>query len=296
MSETAPALALFTRTAQAVANDVIESYSTSFGMATRMLGKRHRAHVRNIYALVRVADELVDGVAREAGLSSAQQADALVRYEEETHRAMAIGYSPDVIIHAFAHTAREAGIGEDLTGPFFDAMRTDLKGNGDTVTVFDQDAHEAYVYGSAEVVGLMCLRVFLRESSISSEDRARLEHGARRLGVAFQNINFLRDLADDTARLGRDYLGVETTLTEEDRDRWVDAVRAQLKDADDVMHLLPADARGAVRAAHALFGNLTERVARTAPADLYRTRIRVPAHVKLGLVVKSKTMAGKGQP
>lgn len=294
MSQPAPALALFTGTAQRVANDVIESYSTSFGMATRMLGKRHRAHVRNIYALVRVADELVDGVAREAGLTSVQQADALARYEEETHRAMTLGYSPDVVIHAFAHTARQAGIGEDLTRPFFNAMRTDLEGAAEELTVFDKAAHEEYVYGSAEVVGLMCVRVFLRESSISSEERARLEYGARRLGVAFQNINFLRDLADDTARLGRDYLGVETTLSEQDRDRWVNEVRAQLHDARQVMHLLPADARGAVLAAHALFGNLTKRVARTDPADLYRTRIRVPAPVKLGLVVKSKALAGRG--
>ncbi len=279
-------LARFTSTAQAVASDVIDSYSTSFGMATRLLGKRHRTHVRNIYAMVRVADELVDGVALEAGLTPEEQADALATYIAHTHQAMKTGYSPDLIIHAFAHTARESGIGEDLTQPFFDSMRADLADEGDGLTVFDEQAHEAYVYGSAEVVGLMCLRVFLRDSFVTEAEREQLEYGARRLGVAFQNVNFLRDLADDTERLGRDYLGVDRRLTVEDRDRWVAAVRAQLADAAQVMPLLPADARVAVRTAHSLFANLTNRVARTAPDDLYRTRIRVPGPVKLALTAR----------
>lgn len=122
----------FTRTAERAANQVIAAYSTSFGLACRLLGRRHRQHVRNIYALVRVADELVDGVTAEAGLSYQEQCDALAHFIDETHRAVKLGYSSDLIIHAFAQTARAARIDESLIDPFFDSMRTDLGGRTGT--------------------------------------------------------------------------------------------------------------------------------------------------------------------
>lgn len=297
-AEAAPALARFTRTAEVAADDVIGAYSTSFGLATRLLGPRHRQHVRNIYAMVRVADEIVDGVAAEAGLSIAEQAAALDRYIADTHRAMRTGYSSDLVIHAFATTARAAGIDESLTQPFFDSMRADLGGEsagenaGEPAApraplVYDADAHARYVHGSAEVVGLMCLRVFLRDRDVTAAQRAELEFGASRLGAAFQNINFLRDLADDTARLGRSYLGAEDRLSDADRNAWVRTVRAQLDDARRVIPLLPKDARAAVRSALALFAALTDRVDRTPAADLYRTRVRVPDPVKAGLAARA---------
>ena len=282
-----PSLLHFSRTAEVVAHDVIDAYSTSFGIATRLLGKRHRAHVRNIYALVRVADEIVDGVASEAGLSPNEQAEALVRYRDETHRAMGCGYSSDLVVHAFALTAREAGIDESLTQPFFDSMLADVTGLSGEQAVFDAREHTEYVYGSAEVVGLMCLRVFLRNSIVSDTEQERLVHGARSLGAAFQNINFLRDLADDTARLGRSYLGVEGTLTDGDRDRWVSEVRHQLAEAKEAIPLLPIDARAAVRSAWELFAALTNKVARTSASELYRRRIRVADPIKLGIAARA---------
>ena len=100
-----PALDTFTRTAERAANEVLDSYSTSFGLATRLLGARHRQHVRNTYALVRVADEIVDGVAAQAGLSLAQQREALDSFRRETERALVSGYSADVVVHAFAVTS-----------------------------------------------------------------------------------------------------------------------------------------------------------------------------------------------
>lgn len=273
-------LTLFTRTAEVASENVIGSYSTSFGIATRLLGKRHRSHVRNIYALVRVADEIADGVAEEAGLSRAEQLEALRRYSAETSLAMRTGYSSDLVIHSFARTAREAGIDETLTDPFFESMRTDLLDAGGRRVVFDRESHAAYVHGSAEVVGLMCLCVFVRGRALGDSERRRLEHGASRLGAAFQNINFLRDLGDDTARLGRSYLGSSGLLTEDELRFWVAEIRSQLSDAREVVPLLPADARAAVRSALALFANLTDRVARTPAAELHRTRIRVPDPVK----------------
>lgn len=274
------ALRRFSRTAEIATSDVIRTYSTSFGLATRLLGRRHRQHVRNIYAMVRIADEIVDGVAAEAGLDAGAQAAALDSYIAETHRSMRTGYSSDLILHAFARTARECGIGEDLTQPFFASMRADIAGESG-FTAYDADAHAAYVYGSAEVVGLMCLRVFLRDAARTPAELDILDRGARRLGAAFQNVNFLRDLADDTDRLQRGYLGGSARLTDADRDAWVDTVHRQLADARAAIPLLPKDARAAVRSALALFAALTRKVARTPADELYRRRVRVPDPVKV---------------
>ncbi|MDF2561105.1 MAG: phytoene synthase [Microbacterium sp.] len=280
------ALRRFSRTAEIATSDVIRTYSTSFGLATRLLGRRHRQHVRNIYAMVRIADEIVDGVAAEAGLDSAAQSAALASYVAETHRSMRSGYSSDLILHAFARTARECGIGEDLTTPFFDSMTADIAGEAG-FAAYDADAHAAYVYGSAEVVGLMCLQVFLRDSSRTPAELEVLRRGARQLGAAFQNVNFLRDLADDTDRLHRGYLGGTARLSDADRDAWVATIRQQLADARTAIPLLPKDARAAVRSALALFAALTRRVSQT-PADvLYRRRVRVPDPIKAVLAARA---------
>ena len=280
------ALHRFNRTAEIATTDVIRTYSTSFGLATRLLGARHRQHVRNIYAMVRIADEIVDGVAAEAGLDSTAQSAALDSYIAETHRSMRTGYSSDLILHAFARTARECGIGEELTQPFFDSMRADIS-TGTEFAGYDTDAHAAYVYGSAEVVGLMCLQVFLRGAERTPEELETLRRGARRLGAAFQNVNFLRDLADDTDRLHRGYLGGQDRLTDADRDAWVVEIHRQLDDARTAIPLLPKDARAAVRSALALFAALTRRVARTPAEVLYRRRVRVPDPVKAALAARA---------
>lgn len=289
MSETSPA-ERYLDAAQRASAEVIHRYSTSFGAATRLLGRRHRAHVRNIYALVRVADELVDGVATAAGLDPRAQHDALDRYVQETERAVETGFSTDLVIHAFAHTARTAGIDRQLTAPFFASMRADVRADTDPSDTPDPvrhltpDEHERYVFGSAEVVGLMCLRVFLRDETRSPDELARLERGARQLGAAFQNINFLRDLADDTGRLGRGYLGTAERLDDDAKHSWLRTIEGQLHDAAAVLPLLPADARVAVRCALRLFAALSERLARV-PADrLYRERVRLGASRKIGIV------------
>lgn len=280
------ALRRFNRTAEIATTDVIRAYSTSFGLATRLLGTRHRQHVRNIYAMVRIADEIVDGVAAEAGLDASAQTAALASYIAETHRSMRTGYSSDLVLHAFARTARECAIGEDLTQPFFDSMTADITPD-EAFAAYDADAHARYVYGSAEVVGLMCLQVFLRGADRTDEERTVLVHGARQLGAAFQNVNFLRDLADDTDRLQRGYLGGSARLTDADRDAWVDTVHRQLDDARAAIPLLPKDARAAVRSALALFAALTRRVARTPAEVLYRKRVRVPDPVKAALAARA---------
>ncbi|WGD36409.1 squalene/phytoene synthase family protein [Lysinibacter sp. HNR] len=287
MTSNDSALHQFTRTAELAADEVITAYSTSFGLATKLLGRRHRQHVRNIYALVRIADEIVDGVASEAGLGVPEQQRVLDRYVEDTYCAMRTGYSCDLVIHAFASTARAASIDEALVRPFFESMYQDLSGDLHAPLVFDEQAHSRYIYGSAEVVGLMCLRVFVRDRRLDESQWQQLEYGARQLGAAFQNINFLRDLADDTDRLGRSYLSKNPHLTDEDRLLWVRTVRSQLKNARATIALLPKDSRAAVRSALALFSALTDRVERTPVEELYRSRVRVPDLLKAALAARA---------
>ena len=300
---------------ESAADQVIRAYSTSFGAATRLLGRRHRRHIRNIYALVRVADELVDGVAADAHLDHDEQLSRLNALETETLSAISSGYSSNPIVHAFATTARESGIDARLTTPFFDSMRTDLDPAGAAAMAreprfapaatdpaaampvteshrFSSAAHAAYVYGSAEVVGLMCLRVFIRGQALTDERLSRLENGARNLGAAFQNVNFLRDLADDTQRLQRSYLSTSGAMTDDDKADWVRTIRTQLDAARDAVPLLPADARIGVDCARRLFCALTDRIDNRTVQQILHERVRVAQPIKLALIARSLSTRG----
>ncbi|MGV8858308.1 phytoene/squalene synthase family protein [Rhodoglobus sp.] len=272
-------LKLYDRVAEDAASIVIRSYSTSFSAASRLLGVDVRQHVENIYALVRIADEIVDGGAEEAGLDLISTSRQLTELERETELAMEQGFSSNLIVHAFALTAREVSFGAELTAPFFESMRMDL-----SQKVHDQASFERYVYGSAEVVGLMCLCAFLHGHDVTDDKRAKLEHGARALGAAFQKVNFLRDLADDFETLGRSYFpGIDVaTFTEEEKVRLLDDLDNDLRDAA-IGSELPPSSRKAVALAHSLFAQLSKRIRATPASELVRTRVRVPDVVKLRL-------------
>jgi len=256
---------------------VIRRYSTSFGLASRLLGDDVRQHVENIYALVRVADEIVDGSGEDAGLDLLATGQTLNALEAETELAIEIGFSANLVVHAFALTARETGFGRELTVPFFESMRMDL-----TATEHDQPSFERYIYGSAEVVGLMCLRAFLQHHATTADELARFETGARALGAAFQKINFLRDLAADFDALGRSYFpGVRVdAFTEHDKLRLLDDIDADLAVSATVVRLLPRDSRRAVALAQGLFTELSRRLRHTPAERLRTTRVRVPNPVK----------------
>jgi phytoene synthase len=268
---------LYDKVAEETASIVIHRYSTSFGLASRLLAPGVRQHVENIYALVRVADEIVDGAAVESGLDTAGAGRQLDALERETETAMAEGFSANLVVHAFALTARETGFATEYTAPFFDSMRTDL-----TATEHDQESFDRYVYGSAEVVGLMCLRAFLAGVEVSEEQNARFIEGATALGAAFQKVNFLRDLAADFETLGRSYFpGVSVdSFTEQDKIRLLDDIDNDLRVSARTIPELPAGSRRAVALAQGLFAELSVRL-RATPADrLRRVRVRVPNPVK----------------
>ncbi|SKC81028.1 phytoene/squalene synthase family protein [Krasilnikoviella flava] len=255
---------------------VIRAYSSSFGWACRLLGDPVRDHVRTVYALVRVADEIVDDP--RPVLTPAERDELLTELEREVGRARARGRSSNLVVHAFARTARTFGIGDDLVAPFFASMRADL-----TATAHDDASFAAYVHGSAEVVGLMCLRVFVAGDEAAYD---RLAPGAARLGAAFQKVNFLRDLAEDVDARGRSYFpGLDVdAFDDDDRDRLLADVDADLRAAAAVIDDLPRTSRRAVRVAHDLFAELSRRLAATPAATIRRERVRVPDLVKARLV------------
>ncbi len=273
-------MTLYDDVAEETASVVIRRYSTSFGLASRLLGAGVRQHVENIYALVRVADEIVDGSAEAAGLDPAAVAASLDALEAETELAMTTGFSANLVVHAFALTARATNFGTELTRPFFASMRADL-----SATEHDQASFDLYVYGSAEVVGLMCLRAFvLGETGVDYESLAT---GARALGAAFQKVNFLRDLAADFDTLGRSYFpGIRVeSFSEADKVRLLDDIDADLAVSAATLPRLPASSRRAVALAQFLFAELSRRLRATPAATLRTTRVRVPNPVKVRLAL-----------
>jgi phytoene synthase len=279
-----PRANLYDRVAEEASSVVIRRYSTSFGLACRLLEPRVRRHVENVYALVRLADEIVDGEATAAGLTIVDVTRQLGELEKQTEFAMDKGYSSNLVVHAFGLTARATGFGRSLTTPFFDSMRSDL-----TETEYDQKSFDLYVHGSAEVVGLMCLHAFLSGTGQTLEQRTELERGARALGAAFQKINFLRDLGSDFRDLGRSYFPGVTiaSFDDADKNRLLDDIDADLRISAAAIPELPAGSRRAVALAQALFTELATRL-RATPADrLLVTRVRVPGPVKARLAAEA---------
>lgn len=279
-------LELYNATAKASASVVIRRYSTSFGWASRLLDEEVRSDIARIYALVRIADELVDGPAEAAGVDLRMRGVLLDELEAETARALELGYSTNLVVHAFALTARQHGIEMKLCRPFFTSMRKDLDAGS-----FDADELNEYIYGSAEVVGLMCLAVFESDRVRTDDQSAKLNDGARRLGAAFQKVNFLRDFADDRDDLGRAYLpGTTTALTEQSKAEVIASIRADLRAADSAIALLEPGCRSAVWAARAMFGELTDRIESTPVSTLTHTRVRVPNAVKASILARALRM------
>ncbi len=278
-------LARYDAMADRAAAAVIGQYSTSFGMSTNLLSPRIRRDIRNLYAMVRIADEIVDGTADAAGITDV--AAALDAYEAQILKAPGVRFHTDPVVHAYAQTARRCRFDDEHVAAFFRSMRRDL-----TQTEYTDESLEDYIYGSAEVIGLLCLAVFYAEEELSESTRAELEHGARSLGAAFQKINFLRDLREDTQGLGRSYFASSAQrLDDAAKDESVASIRADLAAARRVIPQLPLSARAGVLAATELFSDLTDRLAAAPAAELTQRRFSVPAHRKAVLIARAVARA-----
>ena len=279
-------LELYTHAAEQSSNAVIASYSTSFGVATKLLAPQIRQHVRNIYALVRVADEIVDGAAAEArnGGGNVEPSVALDQLEAEIYKTMRSKFSTNLVVHAFAATAAETGFARGIIEPFFASMRMDLWPRKHNAESFSK-----YVYGSAEVVGLMCLHAFIKESDFSPEDYKQIVKSARALGAAFQKVNFLRDLSADFEKLGRSYFPDvnPASFNESQKAQLLADIRSDLSTSSQALKFLPSSSRKAVSAAQMLFTELANRIDKTPAEQMLRARISVPNTTKLFIVIKA---------
>lgn len=282
------ALGLYNRVAVKASHQVIKRYSTSFSMATLMLSPQIRRDIRNLYSVVRIADEIVDGTALAAGYTPTELATLLDDYEAAVLAAPAQHFHTDLVLQAYGDTARRCDFQEEHVVAFFASMRRDL-----TASEHDPGSFEAYVYGSAEVIGLLCLSVFNQGRPISAARRQQMREGARALGAAFQKINFLRDLAEDQQELGRTYFPGTTAgaLTEPQKQQLIADIRVDLATAERTYPALPVQARIGVIAAALLFEGLTDRIEQTPAATLLEERISIPITTKL-MILGRATVKG----
>ncbi len=271
-------LALYDKTACRASAQVIRGYSTSFGAGARLLDKTTCRHITSIYAMVRVADEIVDTY---RGPDSRELLDG---FERDVHACMDGGFGTNLVAHAFGLTAREVGLTKDMTAPFFASMRMDLETTEHTPASFDR-----YVYGSAEVIGEMCLAAFVATADGPGHASPDVREGARRLGAAYQKINFLRDLATDFESLGRSYFpGVTaTSLTDATLASLVDDCRSDIRAAELCLPALPRRARIAVATTIDIYSRLLRRIERTPASRLCSERVRVSNPVKAALAARN---------
>ncbi|MDX2358221.1 phytoene/squalene synthase family protein [Dietzia sp. PP-33] len=276
----------FTEAARKCSEVILRRYSTSFALACRLLAPATRPHVAAVYAWARVGDEVVDGAMDDPVAARELIDDARRR----THRAVERGLDPDPVTHAFADTARRFGIGARLIDPFYDSMEADLE-----VTEHTEESLRRYIHGSAEVIGEMCLRTFAG-GGLGDDDE--LAAGARALGSAFQKVNFLRDIREDSLELGRNYLPGRDprALTDTDVRELADDVDADLRVARAAIDRIPGRDRLAVLAAHDLFAELNDRLRAAGAAGVSAGRVRVPNPVKLAVIGRAASGRGRAVP
>ncbi len=267
---------LFDKVSYGCSKLVTETYSTSFSLATKMLAPSIRPDIYNIYGFVRFADEIVDtfhDYDREALFNS---------FENQLETALKNRISLNPILNSFQHTYHKYGIPHNLVASFMKSMRMDLTKS----TYKTTQEYKDYIYGSADVVGLMCLMVFVKGNKSEYE---RLKESAMSLGSAFQKVNFLRDLKSDFEELHRSYFP-NTNLKELDevsKTRIINEIKADFENSFKGILQLPNEAKLGVYTAYKYYYKLLVKLEKTPSTQIKNTRIRVPDYQKFGLLAKS---------
>ena len=255
---------------------VTQSYSTSFSLAVYMLAPSIREAIYSIYGFVRFADEIVDS------FHDFDKQALLDDFEAEYYKAFANGISLNPILNSFQQTVREFNIGDELIQSFLKSMKMDLiKSDYNTKAEYDD-----YIYGSADVVGLMCLKVFVAGQQ---ERYEKLNHEAMRLGSAFQKVNFLRDLKDDNLVLNRNYFpGVDLNSFDDNAKAMIIAeIEEDFRVAKEGIKKLPIEAKFGVYTAYVYYRKLLRKLENTPSHEIGNTRIRVSNYTKAGLLAQS---------
>lgn len=254
---------------------ITQRYSTSFSLGIRVFDKEYRGPIYAIYGFVRFADEIVDT------FHDFPKAELLQRFREDTYRAIKEGISLNPVLHAFQETVNRYNIEKELIDAFLDSMEMDLH-----FQTYGDHLYKQYIYGSAEVVGLMCLRVFCNGDEQAYQS---LKAPARSLGSAFQKINFLRDMGSDFQERGRVYFpGVDfTSFTEEDKTQIEADIKKDFDDAYAGIIQLPRGVRLGVYLAYRYYTKLFQKIKRAPARRVTTERIRVHDGRKVMLLLGS---------
>lgn len=255
---------------------VTAEYSTSFSSAARLLAPRVRKAIYAIYGFVRYADEIVDS------FHEYPQEELLDEFEAEYYKSIEREISINPILNCFQQVVRQYNIDDYLVKAFLKSMKSDLQ-EKDYVNADDL---KTYIYGSADVVGLMCLKVFVNGNKGEFD---RLKSSAMRLGSAFQKVNFLRDLKDDTQRLNRSYFPQFdfNNITPEDKNLIIQDIEMDFKVAFSGIKSLPIDAKLGVYCAYRYYLQLLKKLKRVNSTEILNTRIRVSNPMKIIILGKS---------
>lgn len=255
---------------------ITKSYSTSFSIAVGFLSGDERKAIYSIYGFVRFADEIVDT------FHNSNKEKLLHEFERDYYEALAQKMSLNPVLHSFQITVRKYNIPDEFIRAFLSSMKSDLVKSDFTT----REEIETYIYGSADVVGLMCLKVFIRgDENLWNE----LSPAAKKLGSAFQKVNFLRDLRNDTEALKRHYFPEMAggIFNEEIKDKIIRDIEKDFIDSYQGLKRLPGRSKLAVYIAYKYYLSLLRRIKRTPAERVMKTRIRVPDYEKLFLLCRA---------
>lgn len=253
---------------------VTTGYSTSFSLGIRTLAAEHRPAVYAIYGFVRLADEIVDT------FFDQKQREMLEKFRQDTAGAIAEGVSSNPVLHSFQWAVNTYNIDREFIDAFLYSMEMDLDQK-----VYDEKSYGQYIYGSAEAVGLMCLRVFCHGDP---HRFAELREPARKLGSAFQKVNFLRDIGSDYTERGRIYFpGVDFgNFTGADKKLIEDDIASEFRAALEGIRGLDRGSRRGVYLAYSYYLALFRKIRRTPPEAVAGQRFRISDFKKMLLLVK----------
>ena len=259
-----------------VSDLLTKSYSTSFSLAIKVFDQELRDAISSIYGYVRLADEIVDS------FHDFDKRNLLNELREETYDAIRNKISLNPIIQSFQSTVNKYDISIEYINNFIDSMEMDLSNN-----YYERENYDKYIYGSAEVVGLMCLKVFCYRDN---EFFDSLKAPAKALGSAFQKVNFLRDIKSDLDERGRIYLpGAASTelINNENKTKLEAEVEAEFREALSGIRRLPKSSRFGVYSAYIYYYMLFKKIKNMKVNDLFSKRVRISNITKLALLVQS---------
>ena len=267
---------IFDNVSRECSKTVTNAYSTSFSMATKMLSPKIRQDIYNIYGFVRFADEIVDT------FHDYDKEKLFNNFENDLEEALNARISLNPILNAFQETYHRYNIDKHLVDAFMNSMRLDLY-KKDYLTT---EEYKNYIYGSADVVGLMCLKVFVKGDEEKYND---LKQSAMSLGSAFQKVNFLRDLKADFEDLNRTYFPNTdlSQLDENSKQTIIEEIEKDFAEGLKGIKRLPLEAKFGVFMAYRYYNKLLEKLKNTPALQIKSTRIRVPNYRKVELLTRS---------